>query len=75
MTAGAAGYWCAKALSKGLRHLATGQTGQRTIIYCWSGRLERQNWELRRWEKLGRVWTEHNRLALQQIQGWLNQTT
>ena len=60
----------AKALSKGLRHLTTGQTRQRT-----TSRLERHNRELRRREKLGTVWTEHNRLALQQIQGRLNQTT
>ena len=74
-TGGAAGYWCAKALSKGLRHLTTGQTRQRTIIYFQSGRLERHNRELRRREKLGTVWTEHNLLALPQIQGRLNQTT
>ena len=30
LTDGAAGYWCAKALSKGLRHLATGQAAHRT---------------------------------------------
>ena len=75
LTGGAAGYWRAKAWSKGLRHLATGQIRQRTLIYCWSGRLGRQNRELRRRENLGTVWTEHNRLAFQQIQGRLNQTT
>ena len=31
--------------------------------------------ELRRREKLGTVWTEHNLLALLQKQGLLNQTT
>ena len=33
VTAGAAAQWCAKAMSKGLRYLATGQTRQRTLIY------------------------------------------
>ena len=69
-TAGAAGYWCEKALSKGLRHLATGQARHRT-----TSRLERHNRELRRREKLGTVWTEHNLLALLQEQGLINQTT
>ena len=32
VTAGV-GYWCAKAWSKGLRHLATGQPRLRTLIY------------------------------------------
>jgi len=57
-TAGAARYWCEKALSKGLRHLATGQARHRT-----TSRLERHNRELRRRERLGTVWTEHNLLA------------
>ena len=69
-TGGAAAYWCEKALSKGLRHLATGQARHRT-----PSRLERHNRELRRREKLGTVWTEHNLLALLQAQGLLNQTT
>ena len=69
-TAGAAGYWCEKALSKGLRHLTTGPVAHRT-----TSRLERRNRELRRREKLGTVWTEHNLLALPQEQGLLNQTT
>ena len=69
-TAGTAGYWCEKALSKGLRHLATGQVAHRT-----TSRLERHNRELRRREQLGTVWTEHNLLALLQEQGLLNQTT
>ena len=69
-TAGAARYWWEKALSKGLRHLATGQVAHRT-----TSRLERHNRELRRREKLGTVWTEHNPLALLQKQSLLNQTT
>ena len=69
-TDGTARYWCEKALSKGLRHLATGQVEHRT-----TSRLERHNRELRRREKLGTVWTEHNLLALLQEQGLLNQTT
>ena len=69
-TAGAARYWCVKALSKGLRHLATGQVAHRT-----TSRLERHNRELLRREKLGTVWTEHNLLTLLQEQGLLNQTT
>ena len=69
-TDGAARYWCEKALSKGLCHLATGQASHRT-----TSRLERRNRELRQREKLGTVWTEHNLLALLQEQGLLNQTT
>ena len=69
-TAGAGRYWCEKALSKGLRHLATGQVAHRR-----TSRLERHNRELRRREKLGTVWTEHNLLALLQEQGLINQTT
>ena len=34
--------------------------------------LERLNRELRRWEKLGTVWTEHNLMALLPEQGLLN---
>ena len=68
-TAEAARYWCEKALSKGLRHLATGQARDWT-----PSRLESHNRELRRREKLGTVWTEHNLLALQK-QGLINQTT
>ena len=63
----AAHCWCEKALSKGLRHLATGQVVHRT-----TSRLERHNRELRRREQLGTVWTEHNLLALLQKQGLLN---
>ena len=69
-TAGAARYWCDKTLSKGLRHLTTGQVTHRT-----TSRLERHNRELRRREQLGTVWTEHNLLALLPEQGLLNQTT
>jgi len=67
---GAANYWCEKALSKGLRHLATGQAAHRT-----TSRLERHNRELRRREKLGTVWTEHNLLALLREHGLISQTT
>ena len=59
LTDGVAGYWYEKALSKGLRHLVTGQARHRT-----TSRLERHNRELRRREQLGTVWTEHNLLAL-----------
>ena len=69
-TAGAARYWCEKALCKGLRHLATGQVEHRT-----SSRLESHNRELQRREQLVTVWTEHNLLALLQAQGLINQTT
>ena len=67
---GAANYWCEKALSKGLSHLATGQASHRT-----TSRLERHNRELRRREKLGTVWTEHNLLALLREHGLISQTT
>ena len=69
-TAGAARYWCEKALVKGLRHLTTGQASHRT-----PSRLEQHNRDLRRREKLGTVWTEHNLLALLPEQGLFNQTT
>ena len=59
-----------EALVKGLRHLAPGQAAHRK-----RSRLEPRNRELRRREKLGTVWTEHNLLALLQKQGLLNQTT
>ena len=64
VTAGAARYWCEKALSKGLRHLATGQ-----VVHPTTSRLERHDRELRRREQLGAVWTEHNLLALLPEQG------
>ena len=66
-TDGAASYWCAKALVKGLRHLMTGQASYRT-----TSRLERHNRELRRREQLRTVWTEHNLLALLPEQGLIN---
>ena len=69
-TAGAASYWCEKALSKGLRHLTTGQVRHRT-----TSRLERHNRELPRREKLGTVWTEHNLPAPLPEQGLNNQST
>ena len=70
----------APALPKGRRHPVLGPARQRTLIYYQPGRLERQNRELRRREKLSMVWhgmlgTERNLLELQQIQGRLNQTT
>ena len=55
---------------KGLRHLATGHMAHRT-----TSRLERHNRELRRREKLGTVWTEHNLLTLLPERGLTNQTT
>ena len=60
-------YWREKALVKGLRHLATGPVAHRT-----TSRLERHSRELRRREKLGTVWTEHNLLALLPEQGLIN---
>ena len=68
-TAGAASYWCEKALSKGLRHLTTGQVRHRTT---W--RLERHNRELPRRVKLGTVWTKYNLPALLPEQGLSNQS-
>ena len=68
VTAGAARYWCEKALSKGLRHMATGPVAHQTM-----SRLERHDRERR--QKLGAVWTEHNLLALLPEQGLINQTT
>ena len=40
-----------------------------------TSRLERHNRELRRREKLGKVWTKHNLLALLQKRDLINQTT
>ena len=62
--------WCRKALGKGITHLGTGQERHRT-----TSRLERQNREYRRREKMGTVWSPHNLLALLQIRGLINQTT
>ena len=55
LTGGQARYWCRKALRQGLRHLQTGQGRFKT-----TSRLERQNREYRRREKMGTVWTPHN---------------
>ena len=70
LTGGRAEYWCRKALREGLRHLQTGQERFKT-----TSRLERQNREYRRREKLGTVWSPHNLLILLQKRGLINQTT
>ena len=78
LTGGQARYWCRKALRQGLRHLETGPTDFKT-----TSRLERQNREYRRREKMGTVWTPHNPvssagqalLILLQKSGLINQTT
>ncbi len=70
LTEGAGEYWCRKALGSGLRHLDTGEARLKT-----TSRLERQNREYRRRERMGTVWTTHNLLALLQIRGLINQTT
>ena len=62
--------WCRKALGKGMTHLRTGQERHRT-----TSRLERQNREYRRRERMGTVWSPHNLLALLQVRGLINQTT
>ena len=62
--------WCRKALGKGMTHLQTGHKRFRTTY-----RLERQNREYRRREKMGTVWSPHNLLALLQLRGLINQTT
>ena len=54
--------WCRKALGKGVTHLGMGQEKHRTTC-----RLERQNREYRRREKMGTVWSPHNLLALLQV--------
>lgn len=61
--------WCRKALGKGTTHLRMGQERHRT-----TSRLERQNREHRRQEKMGTVWSPHNLLALLQVRGLINQT-
>ena len=63
-------YWCRQALREGLRHLQTGEWRFKT-----TSRLERQNREYRRREKMGTVWTPHNLLILLQKRGLINQTT
>ena len=70
LTGGQAEYWCRKALRQGLRHLETGQTDFKT-----TSRLERQNREYRRRERMGTVWSPHNLLILLQKRGLINQTT
>ena len=70
LTEGRARYWCEKALAQGLRHLATGEWRYKT-----TSRLERQNREYRRRERMGTVWSPHNLLALLQNRGLINQTT
>ena len=70
LSGGAALEWCRKALGKGIRHQQTGYERYRT-----TSRLERQNREYRRREKMGTVWSPHNLLALLQIRGLINQTT
>ncbi len=63
-------YWCRKAVEAGLRHLETGPGKSKT-----ASRLERQNREYRRQERMGTVWSPHNLLALLQNRVLLNQTT
>ena len=77
LTGGAAGYWCAPAWSKGLRHLTTGQTRQRTLIYLATRAFGAAQSGTAAAGKAGygTVRTERNRLAWQQIQGRLNPTT
>ena len=70
LTKGQARYWCRKAWASGLRHLATGQDRFKT-----TSRLERQNREYRRRERMGTAWSPHNLLVLLQNRGLLNQTT
>ncbi len=70
LTEGAAAYWLDKALLAGRQYWTTGAVAYRT-----TSRLERYNRELRRRERLGTVWSEHNLLALLQTRGLLNQTT
>ena len=70
LTEGQGRYWSEKALAQGLRHLQTGAGRYKT-----TSRLERQNREYRRRERMGTVWTPHNLLALLQERGLINQTT
>ena len=53
-----------------MRHLKTEQTRYKT-----TSRLERQNREYRRRERMGTVWSPHNLLALLQKRGLINETT
>ena len=70
LTAGAAAYWRRKTASQRAALFDDRADQHRT-----TSRLERYNQELRRQEKLGTVGTEHNLLALLQIQNLLNQIT
>ena len=69
LSEGEAGYWREKALSKGLAHLASGQSRYKTTSL-----LERLNRELRRRER-GTWWNPHNLLVLLQRRGLLTSTT
>lgn len=70
LSGGQARYWCEKALSKGLTHLASGQPRYKTTSL-----LERLNRELRRRERMGTWWSSHNLLVLLQSRGLLTSTT
>lgn len=70
LTEGAGAYWLDKVLVASQQYWTTGEVAYRT-----TSRLERYNRELRRRERLGTVWSEHNLLALLQTWGLLNQTT
>ena len=70
LSEGEAGYWCEKALSKGLAHLVSGQSRYKT-----TSRLERLNRELRRRERMGTWWSTHNLLVLLQRRGLITSTT
>lgn len=56
---GLGAYWCRKVLEKGLTFLGTGQECFKTV-----SRLERLQRELRRRERLGTVWSDHNLVLL-----------
>ncbi len=70
LSGGEAGYWCEKALNKGLAHLVSGQSRYKTTSL-----LERLNRELRRRERMGTWWNPHNLLVLLQRRGLLTSTT
>ena len=67
---GTAAYWLDQALTAGRQYWTTGAVADRT-----TSRWERYNRELGRRKCWGTVWSEHNRLALLQIRGLLNQIT
>ena len=54
----------------GLQHWETGQGKFKTTL-----RLERQDRERRRRERMSAVWSPHNLLALLQHRGLIHQTT